>query len=159
MYQFSERTQASSLPLPCQALFWGLSRSRVILRTTPTRCRQPQGWNRPGTTPILRDLSMQMRCQVLTPWGADAAIASVTGVVRMWQMFPERDNCFWWEPLPESAGSQVPVLYFPSRLPLERTGCRYGEQRLLPFPQGPVSWWIDAASALWTLGLLDFWIS
>ena len=48
---------------------------------------------------------------------------------------------------------------FPVRLPLERTGCRYGEQRLLPFPQGPVSWWIDAASALWTLGLLDFWIS
>lgn len=48
---------------------------------------------------------------------------------------------------------------FPVGLCVRTTGCRYGEQRLPVVSTKTVSWWMDAVSAPWTLGLLDFWIS
>ena len=118
-----------------------------------TRCGQPRDRVGTGTTPIPKELSMPMR-QVHTPRGTDSAIASVTGAVWMWQMFLQRENCFWWEPHSNQPGLEHVRFLLALASGLQVVGM--GSRGCLWFPRRPVSLCVDVASALCALGLLDF---
>ena len=132
--------------LPCTSSLAGARGfTNFILCHPCMRCGQPQDRVGTGTTPIPKELSMPMRL-VHTPWGTDSAIASVTGMVWMWQMFPQRENCFQWEPHRNQLG-------------LEHVGpCirSWGAEAACGFPVDlyPCAWMLHVPRALWV-----FWIS
>ena len=156
MHRFSERRKSTFALHLLSGRHCARGFTDFILCHPCMRCGQSRDRVGTGTTPIPKELSMPMR-RVHTPRGTDSAIASVTGAVWMWQMFPQRENCFRWEPHRNQLGLEHVCFLLVLASGLQIVGM--GSRGCLWFPRRPVSLCMDAASAPCNLGLLDFWIS